>query len=101
MHVENISLSTVNAGQGNKQGRATVTVHNDLGNPVENALVSGTFSGDFTETVNDVLTNASGMATLTTVGKAKGKIDFRFCVDNVSDSLTYLPGIKVETCVTY
>jgi hypothetical protein len=101
MHVENISLSTVNAGQGNKQGRATVTVHNDLGNPVENALVSGTFSGDFTETVNDVLTNASGVATLTTVGKAKGKIDFRFCVDNVSDSLTYLPGINVETCVTY
>ena len=40
--VASVAVSTVNAGKGNKQGRAVVSIVDDLGNPVSGALVDGT-----------------------------------------------------------
>ena len=99
MYVDSIVCSTVNVGGGNKKGRATVTIYNDCGNPLQNADVDGTFTGDFDESVTDVTTNASGVAVLDTVGTAKGSISFTFCVDDVTHAtLPYDANDNVETC---
>jgi PKD repeat protein len=98
LHVSNISLGTQNAGQGDKEGRARVTVQDDQGNTVENASVTGTFTGDYNEIVSGALTDSNGVATLITGGTARGKIDFRFCVDSVSGPLLYAPEDNAEVC---
>ncbi len=101
MHVDSIVLSTVNAGQGKKRGRAVVTIVDDLGSPVSGVDVTGTFTGDFSETPPAETTNASGVATIDTSGTKKGSISFTFCVDSVTGgSLTYDSGANVETCDT-
>ena len=85
--MELITTGTVNAGQGNKQGRATVTIHDNLGNPVEDATVLGYFADPFDENVVtpiDGLTDANGMATLTTTGTARGNVNVSFCVAGAS-----------------
>lgn len=85
-----------------------VVVADDLGNPVEGALVTGTFSGDLMkkdETVAGV-TGPGGSATLST-SKAYRYLQsgpfvhyFTFCVDDVSVSLPYNPADDVATCDT-
>ncbi|MEE8525598.1 MAG: lamin tail domain-containing protein [Thermoanaerobaculia bacterium] len=101
LHVSSIVLSTVNVGQGNKQGRAVVTIVDNLGNPVSTATVTGTFSGDYSETQADA-TDGSGVATIDTVGTKKGGISFSFCVDSVTHgSFTYDSGANVETCDSF
>ena len=101
MHVQSIVLSTVNAGQGNKRGRAVVTIVDDQGGAVSGVTVSGTFTGDYSESGAGA-TDGSGVATIDTAGTAKGGISFTFCVDNVTGgSLTYVPGNNVETCDSF
>ena len=101
MHVSSIVCTTVAVGGGNKIGRATVTILDDCGNPLQNADVDGTFTGDFDESVINITTNASGVAVLETVGTAKGGISFTFCVDDVTHAtLTYDDNDNVETCDT-
>jgi len=98
VHVESIVAGTQNAGQGSKRGTATVTLADDLGNPVGSATVAGTFSGDFSEGASGD-TGAGGSVTLVTSGTKKGAISFTFCVDDVTHaSLAYDSGANVVTC---
>lgn len=101
-HVQSLVVSTVNAGKGNKSGQAVVTVVNDLGSPLVNATVEGTYTGDFNETATG-MTDENGTATLMTTAMAKGGVTFTFCVEsvaNVGGSTTYEPGDNELTCST-
>ena len=88
--VASVVVSTVNAGKGNKQGRAVVSIVDDLGNPVSGALVDGSFTGDINEDVFTAQTGADGTVTVTTTGTAKPLNNLTFCVsyvgaDNLQD----------------
>lgn len=98
LHVETIITNTQNAGKGNKNGMAMVTIHNDLGEAVSNATVTGTFSGTFNETVSGI-TGSNGTVILTTNGTAKGNVTINFCVDDVThSSLLYNSSENLITC---
>jgi hypothetical protein len=97
VHVSSIVIGSASAGKGNKNGTATVTIVDDLGNPVNNATVNVTFSGTFNETKSGV-TNTSGVVVLTTSGNAKGSITVNVCVDNVSAVLPYVSSDNLITC---
>lgn len=88
MHIEAVVCSEVNCGQGKRNGRVTVTINDDCGDPVQNALVDVTFSGDFTEIYNDVATDANGQAVITSSGCIK-KPAFTVTVTDVTGSLPY------------
>ena len=97
VHVASIVPSTVKLSKGRKRARATVTIEDDLGNPVSGATVNGTFTGGINESLSGT-TNSNGQVTLTTLGSKKGKLNFTFCVDSVSAALPYAPGDNAETC---
>ncbi len=88
VHVQSIVTGTIGAGQGNKYGSATVTVHNNLESPVEGVTVAGTFSGTFNESVSGV-TGPDGTVVLSTSSTAKGGVTVNFCVDNLTHTLAY------------
>ncbi len=97
MHIASIVEGTQRGGPGLVYGTATVTVVDNLGDPVANATVSGTFSGDFNESVAGA-TNASGVVSLITSTSARKPV-FSFCVDHVThSSLTYNAAANVFTC---
>ncbi len=96
-HVEALACSEVNGSQGRRFGRATITVQDNCGNPIAGATVTGTFTGDFNETLNAV-TDANGVAVITTSTDVK-KPNFTFCVDDITASgLTYNSAENVITC---
>lgn len=97
IHVSDITLATVSAGQGKKRGQARVTILSSTGVPVSNATVIASFTGSFSETVA-ATTNGSGIAVLTTSGTAKGGVSFTCCIQDVSGTLSYDAGQNVETC---
>lgn len=98
MHVASITTGTINAGGGNKQGTATVTIKDNQGNPVSNATVTGTFSGSFSETKSGV-TDSKGSVTLVTTAKLKGTVTVNLCVTDVTHgSLPYNSADNVITC---
>jgi beta-glucanase (GH16 family) len=98
LHVGAVSVGTQSAGQGSKRGTATVTVVDDLGMPVEEATVSGTFTGSFTEGASGD-TVANGAVTLVTTGTQKGGVSFTFCVDSITHpTLPYDSGANAATC---
>ncbi len=98
MSVSSIVPSLVDAGQGKKRGRATITVLDNNGAPVNGVTVTATFSGTYSETVVQT-TNSSGVAVLDTSATAKGGISFTVCVDSVTGgSLTYDSASNTETC---
>jgi len=97
IEVSSIAPSTVNIGQGRKQGRAVVTIVTDTGVAEAGASVSGSFSGDFNESFSGT-TDGSGNVTFQTAGFKKGNVNFTFCVTSVSGSLPYIPGNNAETC---
>lgn len=100
MHVAAIVAGTQNAGQGNKRGTATVAVEDNLGNPVGSANVTGTFTGDYSETQMGA-TAASGDVTLVTMATRKGNVSFEFCVVDVTHAtLTYDPAANAQSCGT-
>ena len=83
IHIEAVVCDELGGcGPASSNGQATVTIYDDCGNPVVNALVDGTFSGDFDETFYDVLTDANGQAVFTTAGCIK-KPTFSFTVIDV------------------
>jgi hypothetical protein len=97
MHVESIVCGIAAGSRGKKYGQITVIVHDDCGNPVSGAEVTGTFTGDFNETLTET-TNGSGMAVITTTTQIK-KPSYNFCVDSVTHTtLTYSSGDNAETC---
>ena len=86
--ISSISTSNVDAGRGRKFGQATVVVENELGQPVNGAVVSFAFSGDFGDS-GTAVTNSSGVATFTTSSAVK-KPSFQACVtDVVANGLIY------------
>ncbi len=96
--VFSITTGIVASSGGSKFGLATVTIKDNLGNPVPNATVTGTFSGSFTETKSGV-TNSSGVATIQTTAKLKGTLIVNFCVTNVAHaSLLYNASANIITC---
>lgn len=99
-HVQSMTVGTVNAGKGSKRGQAVMTIVDDLGGPSVGAMVTGTFTGDYSETVNAV-TNNNGTATITSSGLAKGGVTFTFCVDNITHATTgYDHSANVVSCST-
>ena len=96
IHVEDVQTGTQGVGQGNKVGTATVTIFDDLGSPYAGATVTGTFSGDYNETVTNGPTASDGTVTLTTTGTAKGKVTFSFCVNDVVGGLPYDPNANAD-----
>jgi len=66
---------------------------------VANANVTGNFSGTFNESGRTSVTNANGVATITTNGTAGGSLSVTFCVTAITHtSLTYNSAANVETC---
>ena len=101
MHVDSILAATQNIGKGNKEGLAIITVVDDQGNPVADADVMGTFTGDYSETVVGA-TDAAGAAVLTTTATKRGGVSFTFCVDDISAlMLSYDAAANVETCASF
>jgi len=98
--VDSIVLGTASAGKGRKHRRADVTVVDALGTTINGATVTGTFTGNYEETV---LSNTTGgVATLITSNNPeKRNISFTFCVDDIShvSELPYHPAAK--ECLTY
>lgn len=98
LYVAAVLTGTENAGGGKKRGTATVTIKDNLGNPVSNATATGTFSGTFNETKSGT-TGTDGKVTLKTTATASGSFTLQFCVTNVTSSaLTYDPTQNVLTC---
>ncbi|MDH3336517.1 MAG: multicopper oxidase domain-containing protein [Gammaproteobacteria bacterium] len=80
----NIAVSTVGIGRGFKQGQATITVSDDLGNPVSGALVDGYFTGDLSGTAIDADTGAGDTVTVLTDDSANKVRNLAFCVTSVT-----------------
>lgn len=99
-HVGNIVLSRQAMNGGRTRGVATVTVLNASNQPVSGATVSGSFSGFYSGSASGV-TNASGVATLTSRNK-KGSGTVSFCVNGISGSgISYNSAANTETCDTF
>jgi hypothetical protein len=99
MHVDSIVVGTRNAGGGNKYAQATVTIVDDQGNPVGSATVDGTFSGDVSGSQSGA--TAGDGTVLLEEGPKKGRLNFTFCVDDVTHgTLTYDSGANVQTCAS-
>ncbi|WP_296620778.1 Ig-like domain-containing protein [Marivirga sp.] len=93
IYVSDLITGTGNAGGGSKYGTATVTISDNLGNPVSGALVSGTFSGTFNESVSST-TGSDGTVLFQTSTTARGGVTVNFCVNNVEGNLTYDPSLN-------
>lgn len=91
--VGSITVSTVSAGGGKKKGQAIIVVVDNLGNPVANAIVTGTFSGSFNETTASGPTDTSGSTSVQTTSSKSGQISLTFCVTSITHpSLTSFSG---------
>lgn len=100
MSVSSVEVTSAGIGGGDKIGQATITIIDDCGNPVTDATVSGTFSGDINES-GSAVTDSNGVAVIETTGTARGKFSISFCVDDVTHaSLSYDPNANNETCDT-
>jgi len=88
-----VETSTKRAAPPDVYGVATVTVVNNLGEPVSNAMVEGTFTGDFWfVSRGPTATDAAGKATFTTEPSFLKKPSFGFQVTAVTHpSLTWQP----------
>ncbi len=75
----------VNVGKGLKKGQATVVVLDDVGQPVEGAVVTGDFSGTFDEQgVKGDATDSTGTTIIETSGSEKGGVSVTFCVTSIT-----------------
>jgi FtsP/CotA-like multicopper oxidase with cupredoxin domain len=83
VEVGSISVSTNNAGKGKKFGAADIVVVDDLGNPVEGAIVSGDFTGDIDESDTSLETDANGLTSVSTTLSAKVR-NLTFCVTAIT-----------------
>jgi hypothetical protein len=100
--VGSISVDTEGAGKGQKRERAVVVVEDDAGNLIENATVTGMFTGTITETVIGPLTGPDGSTTLVTDGTAKGTVSFEFCVTLITaDGLDPFVADNGATCASF
>jgi hypothetical protein len=95
LHVVSIVLGKENAGQGEKRGRAEVTVSDDCGALTVGARVDGDFTGDYYNESGWAETDQSGVAVISTVRSVKGKASFQFCVTEING--TVLPSPDCES----
>ncbi|GGX48626.1 family 16 glycosylhydrolase [Saccharospirillum salsuginis] len=87
--------------KGSEAAEVTVVVTDDLGQPVENATVTGSLTGSYNETVSGT-TDASGYVVLQSTSAIKGTVAYEFCVGDISHgSLTYDASANAATCVAY
>ena len=101
MSVASILAQVISEGGGQKRPRATVLIVDDQGNPVGSATVTGEFTGSAADPSESEVTNGSGLAVLNSESTKKGKVNFTFCVINVTHaSLTYLPGDNAVDCAS-
>jgi thermitase len=96
--VESIVLDTVNASKGNKFAQATITIRDNLGNPASGVMVSGDFTGDYTDAAMGT-TDGNGTVILTTNSTQKGGVAFGFCVSGTSSPDTDLDSLP--PCATF
>ena len=96
IHVASIVAATAPASKGQKFVQVTVIVHDDCDNPVSGVTVSGSFDGDFDETLSG-MTGSDGTVVMTTTRSVK-KPSYSFCVDSLSHSLPYDENANAETC---
>jgi len=96
--VRSITVDTEGAGKGQKRERAVVVVEDDAGNLIENAIVTGIFSGTITEQVTGSPTGPDGSTTLVTNGTEKGSVSFEFCVTKITAA--GLPDFVADNGVT-
>ena len=100
LYVSSIITGTADAGKGSKYGNATVTIIDDLGQPVPNVTVTGTFSGSFNDQ-GTAITNSEGKAIIQTSTSAKGSLIVEFCVNNVVHStLAYDSSSNLISCTS-
>jgi PKD repeat protein len=97
MSVFDIVVTKQNLGRGDKQGEAVVTVHDDAGNPVANASVTGVFSGKTSDSRSGD-TDGKGQVTFAS-RVARGGGEWCFEVTAVQDPLTlnYNPSSNTVT----
>lgn len=96
--VSSVNTGTENAGKGQKYGTASVTIADDLGNPVSGATVTGDFSGTWSET-QSATTDANGVASFITSTTNNGGVTVNFCVSDVTDTgLTFDTANSSGTC---
>jgi hypothetical protein len=96
VHVQDIAMSFQKAGV-NYKAVAVVTIVDAQDAPLEEATVSGTFSGATGDTVSGV-TGAGGQVTLLS-STCKYGGTWTFCVDGIAkDGWSYDAAANVETC---
>jgi len=96
VQVQSIVVSTINEGKGVKSGLAEITIVDDLGNPVENAVVSGDFNGNVNESANGT-TDANGTVSLAS-SSTKPLNNLTFCVTSVKhDTLADFSGSECSS----
>ena len=96
VHVQGIGLALVGR---NAQASATVLALNGLGNPVQSARVTGTWTGAITGTSSG-LTDASGNVVVVSP-KSSLKGTATFCVTSVAAAgLGYVSSANAATCVS-
>ena len=83
LDVGSIIVSTVNGARGAKFGQATISVVDDIGNPVGDALVTGDFSGDINEGAVEDQADADGISILQTSQSVKRFRNLQFCVTSI------------------
>jgi FtsP/CotA-like multicopper oxidase with cupredoxin domain len=86
VQVDTVTVSTSGIGGGQKIGRATVVITDDLGGLVEGADVHGEFSGDISSVTLIGTTDATGSTVIESTDSAKGKVNLTFCVTSVSSN---------------
>jgi hypothetical protein len=96
-YVASIEVSMLNAGGGQKRGRAVVAIRDDQGAPVPGATVQGDFTGDVTGDDIIGVTSADGTAILDSATSSTGNLRFTFTVDDVTGhpTLVYDPTLNV------
>ncbi|MDH5612545.1 MAG: multicopper oxidase domain-containing protein [Gammaproteobacteria bacterium] len=102
VRVGSIIVTTSSVGGGLKLGVADIVVLDDLGNPVENAIVSGEFTGAINEVVSaSGATNVNGQTSVNTTQTVKGKVTLSFCVTAIThDTLQDFSAVPGEVCGT-
>ncbi|MHC5211710.1 MAG: hypothetical protein ACYTG2_13405 [Planctomycetota bacterium] len=98
LHVSSIKIGTQSVSSGWKAGTARVQVLDELGGPVQGALVTVTFGSDYHETLS-AATDTDGVAFVRTNQAEKGKLSISGCVVEVTHpTMYYLGQQNAQTC---
>jgi len=99
MHVASVSVRIISLGSGWQRTRASVIVVDEMGWPVSQAVVTGTFSGEISEGAKMRMTDASGLAVFETISPASRPLRITFCVNNITHAgYKYQPDDNRESC---